>query len=186
MPRVLLIAVAILIVGCAEPSEAPTVAPSVAETSMAPSPTETTTTEAPPTSEPSSSTTTDSSDLVVPEQLVDFATESIRLDEAELLVAVADSSQLRQQGLMNVEDIGDLDGMLFIFDADTSSGFWMKNTLIPLDIAFFDADGGFVDGFAMEPCTTADCPTYRPSGSYRFALEVPQGQMPDNLEALER
>ena len=61
----------------------------------------------------------------------------------------------------------------------------MKDTLLPLDIAFFTAEGAFVDGFTMEPCTTASCPSYQPSGAYRYALEVPSGDMPDGVELLE-
>ncbi len=188
MLRALFIIVSILMVGCADSSESGSVAPTIEPTATTVQSSVPTTTEAAaPTSDAApSSTTTVPADVVLPAQLVDFATDLVKLDGVELLVAVADSSQSRQQGLMNVEDIGDLDGMLFVFDSDASSGFWMKNTLIPLDIAFFDVDGEFVDGFSMEPCTTADCPTYRPSGSYRFALEVPAGAMPDNVQVLER
>ncbi len=121
----------------------------------------------------------------IPVPLDDFAIEWIGLDGVELLVAVADTSERRRQGLMNIEDLGGLDGMLFVFDRDGTGGFWMKDTLIPLDIAFFDAGGEFVDGFVMEPCTVAACPTYRPSGTYRFALEMPAGQMPETVAVLE-
>ena len=86
---------------------------------------------------------------------------------------------------MNLESRGDLDGMLFVFEQDTSGGFWMKNTLIPLDIAFFAVDGTFVDGFEMQPCTTDECPTYTPSGAYRYALELPLGAMPDEVLQLD-
>ena len=131
-------------------------------------------------SEPAPSTTT-----VVPSELAGFAVESVRLDGVAYSVAVADTGELRRQGLMGVTDLGSLDGMLFVFGSDTTGGFWMKDTLIPLDIAFFAADGSFVDGFVMEPCTTPSCPTYRPSGAYRYALEVPAGNMPGAVERLE-
>jgi uncharacterized membrane protein (UPF0127 family) len=130
--------------------------------------------------------TTVAADPFIPEVLRDFAVERIELDGIELLVAIADTSELRRQGLMNVEDLGDLDGMLFVFAADSSGGFWMKDTLIPLDIAFFAADGVYVDGFVMEPCTTDDCPTYRPRGPYRYALEMPAGDMPATVATLSR
>jgi hypothetical protein len=78
---------------------------------------------------------------------------------------------------MRVTDLGGLDGMLFVFQADSSGGFWMKNTVIPLDIVFFTADGGFVDALTMAPCTEDPCPTYRPNGSYRYALEAPAGDL---------
>jgi uncharacterized membrane protein (UPF0127 family) len=122
---------------------------------------------------------------VVPEQLRDFEVSSIALDGQELLVAIADSGELRRQGLMRVETLGDLDGMLFVFERNTTAGFWMKDTLLPLDIAFFTAEGAYVDSFSMEPCTTPSCPSYQPGGAYRYALEVPLGQMPEKIELLE-
>jgi uncharacterized membrane protein (UPF0127 family) len=121
---------------------------------------------------------------IVPEVLDGFDFSPIWLPDDELFVAIAGTTELRRQGLMHLTDLGDLDGMLFVFEQDSSSGFWMKNTLIPLDIAFFDSAGSFVDGFVMEPCTTAACPSYLPSGDYRYALEMPAGQMPNNTAVL--
>ncbi len=67
---------------------------------------------------------------------------------------VADSEALREQGLMGVTDekLSGYDGMLFVFDADSSNGFWMKNTLIPLSIAFADQAGAVVGTADMVPC----------------------------------
>jgi len=90
-------------------------------------------------------------------------------------VAVADTAPLRAQGLMGVTDLGGLDGMFFVYDEDTDSGFWMKDTLMPLDIAFFTASGAFVDLISMTPCTVYPCEVYRPSGTYRYAIEAPPG-----------
>jgi uncharacterized protein len=90
-------------------------------------------------------------------------------------VAVAGDPTRRAQGLVGVEDLGSLRGMLFVFPEDTTSGFWMRDTPLALDIAFFAADGSLVDSFAMAPCPDGDCPTYRPARPYRFALEVPAG-----------
>lgn len=106
-----------------------------------------------------------------------FATSTVLVDGRELTVAVADTGELRAQGLMGIADLGELDGMVFVFAEDTGTGFWMKNTLIALDIAFFDEDGGFVDVLAMEPCSEDPCPVYRPSGSYRYAIEAPAGDL---------
>lgn len=100
---------------------------------------------------------------------------SVSLDEETLLVARANSPDERAQGLMGVEDLGAVDGMLFVFPADTNGSFWMKDTLIALDIAFFSADGVLVDILAMEPCLADPCPSYRPDGVYRWALELPAG-----------
>jgi uncharacterized membrane protein (UPF0127 family) len=120
----------------------------------------------------------------VPKLIEDWDIGYIELGDSEFFVAIAATPQRRRQGLMNIGDLGDLDGMLFVFDDESTGGFWMKDTLIPLDIAFFDADGLFVDGFAMEPCELDDCPTYRPSGAYRFALEMAAGSMPVNPQVL--
>jgi uncharacterized membrane protein (UPF0127 family) len=147
--------------------------------SIAPETTATTTTPAEPT------TTTAAVAPEVPAVLDGFDITTVALDGETLLVAVADDRDERQQGLMYLEDLGDLDGMLFVFEEDSSGGFWMKNTLIPLDIAFFDVSGDFVDGFEMEPCTDDPCRTYQPSGSYRYALEMPAGTMPSDPSHIE-
>ena len=112
-----------------------------------------------------------------PAGLEGFETSTIMVDGRELTVAVAETPDERSQGLMGVTDLGGVDGMLFVFQGDSDGGFWMKNTLIPLDIAFFSANGEFVDSMTMAPCTADPCPTYRPSGSYRYALEAPAGDL---------
>ncbi len=99
---------------------------------------------------------------------------------------LADTSARRSRGLMFVEEMPADAGMLFVYPRDATLSIWMKNTLIPLDIAFFTPDGAVVDRFEMEPCITESCPTYRPSGAYRFALEMPAGSMPIGIELLER
>lgn len=78
---------------------------------------------------------------------------------------------------MFVEDFGDLDGMVFIFDRDVTNRFWMRDTPVPLDIAFFSAEGTLVDLFDMVPCQTSSCPRYQPAGIYRYAIERPAGTM---------
>ena len=115
----------------------------------------------------------------VPAVLADFGIGTVRLDGTELLVAIARDSRLRVQGLMGVTDLGSLDGMVFIWDEDTDSSFWMKDTLIPLDIAWFDAAGRFVSQLTMPPCGDEEvCPTYAADTPYRFALEMPEGTIP--------
>ena len=54
---------------------------------------------------------------------------------------IADSPEERAQGLMGVARLAEDDGMLFVFDEPTGNGFWMKQTLVPLDVAFWDPTG---------------------------------------------
>jgi uncharacterized protein len=92
---------------------------------------------------------------------------------------VAHTDEQRQRGLMEVTDLGGYQGMVFVFDADSEGGFWMRNTPTPLSIAWFDADGEFVSATDMAPCPDDedDCPTYPPEGPYRFAVEVFEGDL---------
>ena len=109
-----------------------------------------------------------------------FSVVELTTPGGEATVLLADTSAERSQGLMGKEDLGGYDGMLFEFPSDTQGGFWMKDTLIPLSIAFFDSEGHVVDFFDMDPCPpeTATCPSYTPDSPYRRALEVPQGDLP--------
>ncbi|MGQ0743323.1 MAG: DUF192 domain-containing protein [Acidimicrobiales bacterium] len=89
---------------------------------------------------------------------------------------LAADPEFRGRGLMNVTDLGDYDGMVFVFESDTNGSFFMKDTPMPLSIAWFDAEGNFVSSADMEPCLDqASCPLYGPTSTYRLALEVPKG-----------
>ena len=87
-------------------------------------------------SDSSTSTTTAPTATTSP-GLSGFATTTIIVSGSTWVVAVADDPVERAQGLMGITDLGGLDGMLFVFEDDSTSGFWMKDTLIGLDIAFF-------------------------------------------------
>lgn len=93
----------------------------------------------------------------------------------ELDVWVADEPDLRARGLMERETVPDGAGMLFTYDEPDTRTFWMRNTLIPLSIAFFDGDGAVVGILDMEPCRQLPCERYGPDQPFRYALEVPQG-----------
>jgi len=109
--------------------------------------------------------------------VVGFAVDRVLLGQQPLLVAVADTPELRSRGLMEVSDLGDLDGMLFVFDAEVTVDFVMRNTLIPLEIAFFGDDGVEVDRLEMNPCREEPCPLYGAASGFRYALEMPAGTM---------
>lgn len=90
--------------------------------------------------------------------------------------ALAQTEQQRNRGLMGRTDLAGYDGMLFVFPSDTAESFYMKDTPMPLSIAWFDSGGRYVSSTDMEPCLDKpECPLYAAAGSYRYALEVPKG-----------
>ena len=97
------------------------------------------------------------------------------LGDRSLWVALADTPVLRSRGLMGVTSLGDLDGMLFAWDAPVQVSFWMKDTLIPLDIGFFDESGSLFLVASMVPCQADPCPTYPSEAPVRYALEALPG-----------
>jgi uncharacterized membrane protein (UPF0127 family) len=98
-----------------------------------------------------------------------------RAGEHEVAVEVADTDPERQRGLMQRTSLAADAGMVFVFPSETAGGFWMKNTLVPLSIAFYVADGRIVRILDMEPCQQDPCPVYDPGVAYVGALEVNQG-----------
>lgn len=80
-----------------------------------------------------------------------------------------------QLGLMNVtqEELPDDHGMIFVFRDDRLRNFWMRNTIIPLDIAYIRSDGIIVKTYTMQPLSEAGYPSIEPA---RFVLEVNAGQ----------
>lgn len=101
------------------------------------------------------------------------------LPAATRCALLAQTAEQQGKGLMHVTDLGGYDGMLFAFSADTTSSFYMKDTPMPLSIAWFDSGGRFVSATDMEPCLDKpQCPVYNATGTYRYALEVPRGGLP--------
>jgi uncharacterized membrane protein (UPF0127 family) len=94
---------------------------------------------------------------------------------------IADTPQERAQGLMGRRSLGGYAGMAFVYAADSSDSFYMRNTIIPLDVAFFSRSGTFLSSAAMPPCpaTTITCPDYSAAAPFRLALEVPLGHLGD-------
>ena len=91
---------------------------------------------------------------------------------AQLQLEWADSPQKQQIGLMNRAQLPENSGMVFVFQQVKAHCFWMKNTLIPLDIGFIDAQGRLVQIESMQAQTTdAHCPKQ----DVAYALEVNQG-----------
>lgn len=99
---------------------------------------------------------------------------------AELHVQVAADDEARQRGLMGVTELPPDEGMAFTWDAPTTTTFWMKDTLIPLAIAFVGADGRIVTIAEMTPCENDPCRTYASDGPYTMAIESNAGWYTDH------
>lgn len=93
--------------------------------------------------------------------------------ETELQVEVADTKAERAYGLMNRAVV--THGMLFVFSVEEPVAFWMKSTLVPLDIAYFNAQGQYVSSTTMDPCRLDPCKLYPSEKSVLYALEMPKG-----------
>jgi len=119
--------------------------------------------------------------------LVGCAGSSPRLDVASvelrqgrshwsLNAEIAATPAERQRGLMGRRVLNPSDGMLFLFPRPVRAGFWMKDTLIALDIAFISA-GRVVATDSMTPCRADPCPITEPGLLYDQALELPAGAL---------
>ena len=93
-------------------------------------------------------------------------------ERVELEVEIADDDRERQRGLMERTELAENAGMLFVFEQEQPLSFWMKNTLIPLSVAYIDSDGRIIDIQDMEPLDTTSHPSAEPA---QYALEVNQG-----------
>jgi uncharacterized membrane protein (UPF0127 family) len=92
------------------------------------------------------------------------------------LLATTPKQQAR--GLMGMQNLAGYDGMVFAFPTDTETPFYMRNTPLPLSIAWFNSQGVFEGSADMSPCASrGPCPLTRPPGPYRVAIEVQQGAL---------
>lgn len=101
-------------------------------------------------------------------------------DRREFEVELATTDQQRKVGLMNRKSLDENKGMLFAFGSKGYINFWMKNTLIPLDIVFMD-EKGFIKYIARnsQPCKAlrdSDCPLYNSQFPVQFVLEIKGGR----------
>ncbi len=105
---------------------------------------------------------------------------TLETPKATLRLAVADTDALRARGLMGVRHIPDGEGMLFVFPdvAGAHHEFWMKDTLVPLDMIFVERDGTVSSVFANVPVSKPHAPDdaiARRAGTGRYVIELPAG-----------
>lgn len=93
-------------------------------------------------------------------------------ETVKLQVEIADTDTERQRGLMERTALGENRGMLFVFDSEQTRSFWMKNTLIPLSVAYINSEGRIIDIQDMQPLDETSHPSAEPA---QYALEVNQG-----------
>ena len=92
-------------------------------------------------------------------------------------VEIANTDIRRAQGLMGINSLDENKGMLFVFNKEDNYSFWMKNTLIPLDIIWMDKGGKVI--FIKEnaqPCTNDNCPYIISDTKAKYVLEINAGK----------
>lgn len=104
-------------------------------------------------------------------------TETLTLAGKKIVAEIADTDPTRERGLMYRTKMGENEGMLFVFNQDENLGFWMKNTLIPLAIGYFDSKMKLIEVHEMVPAALGDQypKSYPSSKPARYALEMNKG-----------
>lgn len=101
----------------------------------------------------------------------------VELNGQRFSIEIADTDAARAHGLMERTQMAADHGMLFVFEDDAPRAFWMKNTKIPLDMLFFDAERRLVSvQHDVPPCHADPCPAYPSGAPARYVLELNAGQ----------
>jgi uncharacterized protein len=97
-------------------------------------------------------------------------------DKTVVAVEIADTPALRQRGLMFREHLAPTEGMVFVFEEVGFYPFWMKNTLVPLDMIWVGPDKKIVSiSHSVPPCKADPCPNFSPEGDALYVVEVVGG-----------
>jgi uncharacterized membrane protein (UPF0127 family) len=110
---------------------------------------------------------------VLPQTQVHGGLTGVIIHEDTLWVKIAADPEARERGLMFRQDLPEDEGMLFVFDYPQPLSFWMKNTYLPLDIAFVSADKHILNILAMKPLDEKT--RYESQGPAQYAIEVNRG-----------
>jgi uncharacterized membrane protein (UPF0127 family) len=121
--------------------------------------------------------------IFAPPEVIDADATVVLTDptgiQTTMPVDVADEPGEWQLGLMNRPVVER--GMVFAFPDQEMRSFWMKNTLVPLDISYFESDGSWVSSATMEPCEKDPCVSYPSAGPAMYALELPAGGIGESI-----
>lgn len=98
------------------------------------------------------------------------------INDKTIQVELATTPRTQAYGLMNRFILPENQGMLFVFEKTQPLSFWMKNTKIPLDILYFDAEGTLVDFAEAMPCLNDPCPSYPSKAQGKYVLEIGKGE----------
>ena len=119
-----------------------------------------------------------SQDIMEFDESINYSQVIIYTTNSEIMVnvEVADTPQKQSQGLMYRENLKLDHGMLFIFDDESILSFWMKDTLIPLDMIFVDKTFRIINVVDNAlPCNIEPCPDYSSEKPAKYVIEVNAG-----------
>lgn len=102
--------------------------------------------------------------------------QTVYLNNQPIKVVIFDTPTERETGLMWVKALPKAHGALFVFEQERKVGFWMKNTLIPLDILFFNSRGELMKALAAQPCQSQVCEVVEAENT-KFVLELAAGSL---------
>jgi len=98
----------------------------------------------------------------------------VQIGGVEFRIEVARSEEQKARGLMNRRSLGERSGMIFVYQADEHLSFWMKNTTLPLTLAFLSRDGEILQIEELKPLSLKPVASTRAA---RYALELPAGSL---------
>lgn len=102
----------------------------------------------------------------------------LTLSGKTFVIELAETPDEHATGLMNRTHLAPNHGMLFVYSSPHQVSFWMKNTLLALDILFFDAEGRLLETHLnVPPCRQTSCPRYQSHSPIQYALELPAGSV---------
>lgn len=119
--------------------------------------------------------------IVLKKPTIKFLPEDASANTPHIFIEIADDPFEQSKGLMYRSSLDWNNGMLFAFENEEIRSFWMKNTLIPLDMIFIDKGLKIIDIIEnAQPCKTNNCPSYVSNQPAKYVLEVNAGYVKEN------